>query len=79
MKSVKKTSRLILKYKNNIKKTWDVIKDAIGKNKSTQSSFPNKIIHKTKTIADAHVITEIAPNLANNCSIQQNINLVLTN
>ena len=29
-------SRLILKYQNNIKKTWNVIKDAIGKNKSTQ-------------------------------------------
>ena len=66
-------SRLILKYQNNIKKTWNVIKDAIGKNKSTQSSFPKKIIHKTKTITDVHLIanhfnsyfTEIGPNLAN--------------
>ena len=66
-------SRLILKYQNNIKKTWNVIKDAIGKNKSTQSRFPKKIIHKTKTITDVHLIanhfnsyfTEIGPNLAN--------------
>ena len=65
-------SRLIMKYKNNIKKTWNVIKDTIGKNKSTQSRFPKKIIHKTKTIADVHLIakhfnsyfTEIGPNLA---------------
>ena len=65
-------SILILKYQNNIKKTWNVIKDAIGKTKSTQSSFPKKIIHKTKTIADVHLIakhfnsyfTEIGPNLA---------------
>ena len=35
-------SRLILKYQNNLKKTWNVIKDAIGKNNSTQSSFPKK-------------------------------------
>ena len=48
-------------------------KDAIGKTKSTQSSFPKKIIHKTKTIADVNLIathfnsyfTEIGPNLAN--------------
>ena len=26
-------SKLILKYKNNIKKTWQVIKEAIGKEK----------------------------------------------
>ena len=49
-------SRLILKYQNNIKKTWNVIKDAIGKNNSTQSSFPNKFIHKAKTITDVHLI-----------------------
>ena len=49
-------SRLILKYQNNIKKTWDVIKDAIGKNDSTQSSFPKNIIHKEKAITDVHLL-----------------------
>ena len=66
-------SRLILKYQNNINKTWNVIKDAILKTKSTQSSFPKKVIHKTKAITDLHLIvkhfnsyfTEIDPNLAN--------------
>ena len=29
-------SKLILKYKNNIKKTWQVIKEAIGKEKYKQ-------------------------------------------
>ena len=66
-------SRIILKYQSNIKKTWDVIKDAIGKNKSTQSRFLMKIIHKTKTITGVHLIAyhfnsyfrEIGPNLAN--------------
>ena len=66
-------SRLILKYQNNIKKTWNVIKEAIGKSKSTQSSFSKRIIHKTKTVTYAHLIayhfnsyfTEIGPNLAN--------------
>ena len=48
------------------------IKDTIGKNKSTLSSFPKQIIHKTKTITDVCFIanhfnshfTEIGPNLA---------------
>ena len=56
-----------------MKKTWNVIKGAMGKNKSTQSKFPKKIIDKTKTIADVHLIvkhfnsyfTEIDLNLAN--------------
>ena len=60
--SVKKSSRklqfsrLIMKYQNNIKKTWNVINDAIGKNKSTQSRFPKKIICKTKTITNVHLV-----------------------
>ena len=29
-------SRLILKHQNNIKRTWNVIQDAIGKTKSTR-------------------------------------------
>ena len=67
-------SRIILKYQNNIKMTWNVIKDAIGQTESTQLSFPKKLIHKTKTITDVQLIakhfnsyfTEIGPNLENN-------------
>ena len=51
-------SRLILKYQNNINKTWNVIKDAILKTKITQSSFPKKVIHKTKAITDLHLIVK---------------------
>ena len=35
-------SKLILKYKNNIKKTWQVIKEAIGKEKCKQQNLPKK-------------------------------------
>ena len=63
----------MLKYQNNIKKTWNVIKDAKGKTKNTPSSFPKKIMYKMKTITDVHLFakhfkpyfTEIGPNLAN--------------
>ena len=49
------------------------LKTSQEKNNSTQSSFPKKIIHKTKTITYVHLIanyfnsyfTEIFPNLAN--------------
>ena len=36
-------SNLIIKYKNNIKKTWSLIKEAIGKEKIKQQNFPKKI------------------------------------
>ena len=42
LRNVKKKlhfSRLILKYQNNIKRTWNIIKDAIGKTKSAKSIF----------------------------------------
>ena len=35
-------SNLILKYKHNIKKTWEVIKEFIGKGKCNRQSFPKK-------------------------------------
>ena len=65
-------SKLISKYKDNVKKTWTVIKDVIGKSKCTQNNFPKKIIHESKTITDSHIIaqkfnsfyTNIGPNLA---------------
>ena len=35
-------SNLILKYKYNIKKTWEVLKESIGKGKFNHRSFPKK-------------------------------------
>ena len=37
-------SKLILKYKNNIKKTWQVIKEAIGKEKYKQQNLRKKTL-----------------------------------
>ena len=66
-------SKLILKYKNNIKKTWQIIKEAIGKEKCNQHRFPTKIVVDKESITNIHSIaenfnkffTEIGPNLAN--------------
>ena len=49
-------SKLILKY--NVKKTWTVIKDAIGKSRCTQHTFPKKIIHESKTFTDINLIVQ---------------------
>ena len=35
-------SNLILKYKHNIKKTWEVIKESIGKGKCNHQTFQKK-------------------------------------
>ena len=63
---------MIIKYKNNIKKTWSVIKEAIAKEKIKQQNFPKKICVGEKEITDLKAIaanfnnffTEIGPNLA---------------
>ena len=65
-------SKLILKYKNNIKKTWQVIKEAIGKEKYKQQNLPKKIlvdkisITETESIAESFnkYFTQIGPKLA---------------
>ena len=65
-------SKLILKYKNNIKKTWHVIKEAIGKEKYKQQNLPKKILVDKKSITETESIaesfnkyfTQIGPNLA---------------
>ena len=49
-------SNLILKYKHNIKKTWEVIKESIGKGKSNHQSFPKKI--RRKNITDENLIAK---------------------
>ena len=51
-------SKLILKYKDNVKKTWTVIKDAIGKSRCTHHTFPKKIIHESKTFTDINFIAQ---------------------
>ena len=65
-------SKLINKYKGNIKKTWSVIKEAIGKGKNYQQSLPKKIFVEEKKITDIkstaenfnRYFTEIGPTLA---------------
>ena len=66
------SSKLILKYKNNVKKTWQVIKEAIGKEKCKQQNLPKKIlvdkisITETESIAESFnkYFTQIGPKLA---------------
>ena len=65
-------SNLILKYKHNIKKTWEVVKESIGKGKFNHQSFPKKIKLDGKNITDEDLIakqfntyfTKIGPKLA---------------
>ena len=65
-------SNLIVKYKNNIKKTWEVIRESIGKGKSNHQNFPKKIIVGAKNITNEELIaknfnryfSEIGPKLA---------------
>ena len=66
-------SKLILKYKNNIKKTRQIIKEALGKEKCNQHRFPMKILVDRKSITNIPSVAknfnksfnEIGPNLAN--------------
>ena len=60
-----------MKYKKNLKRAWDVIKASIGKAKSIDKIFPQKIIANNKIVRDTDLIakhfntyfTEIGPNL----------------
>ena len=62
--SIKKHSKklhfynLILKYKNNIKKTWEVIKESIGKRNCPDQNFPKKIVVDGKDITDEELIAK---------------------
>ena len=68
----KDISKLILTFKNNIKKTWEIIKDSIGKGKCNNQNFPKKVIVDNIAIRDETQIaenfnkffTEIGPKLA---------------
>ena len=52
-------SNLILKYKNNIKKTWEVIKESIGKRNCHDQNFPKKIVVDGKDITDEELIAKV--------------------
>ena len=67
-------SKIIVKYKNNIKKTWEVIKESIGKGKCNHQNFPKRIVVDGKDITNEELIaknfnkyfSEIGPKLAKN-------------
>ena len=49
-------SRLLSQHKNNAKKTWDTIKEAIGKTKIKSSKFPIMMTINKKEIFDKNLI-----------------------
>ena len=51
-------SNLIVKYKNNIKKIWDVMKEIIGKYKFRIRKLPHKIVIDGKQIINEKTIAE---------------------
>ena len=51
-------SNLIIKYQNNIKKTWQVIKDVIGKTKSLSNHLPRRLIIDNNEIYNKKLIAE---------------------
>ena len=52
------SSKLILKYKNITQKTWQIIKEAIGKEKYKQQNIPRKILVDKKSITETESIAE---------------------
>ena len=71
IRSIKK--KLILKYKNNIEKTWEIIHETMGNEKCNQHRFSTKIVVDKESIININSIaeifnkffTEIGSNLAN--------------
>ena len=51
-------SKLILKYKDNMKKTQAVIEESIGKEKCNQQNFPKKVAVGKKNITNVKLIGE---------------------
>ena len=87
-KHAKRLSNLIMKYRNNIKMTWSVIKEAIATNSSRRLKFPNKINLGSKFITSTDAIaenfnkyfTEIGSNIANKiCTPLANFDTYLNN
>ena len=73
-------SRLILKYQRNIKKTWNVMKEIIGKSKLQSEKFPRKIsiegndIYNECEIANQfnNYFSKVGPTLAKDIEISTN-------
>ena len=65
-------SERLSKYQNNVKKTWDVIKEVIGNTKSSSNILPNRLIVNNVEVSDRKQIAEhfnkyfvnVGPNLA---------------
>ena len=51
-------SNLILKYKNNIKKTWEIIKKSIGKGYCNYQCFPKKLVIDKENIIHEGLIAK---------------------
>ena len=51
-------SKLTLTFKNNIKKTWEIIEDSIGKGKCKNQNCPKKVIVDNIAITDEKPIAE---------------------
>ena len=51
-------SKLILRYKNNIKETCKVVKKCIGKKKYSHENFPKKLVINNKDITNVDLIAE---------------------
>ena len=70
-------SKMILHYKDNIKKTWQIMKEVIGKGKLVNNSLPKHLILNNRNIFDQKTIANsfneyfvnVEPNLA--CEIFQ--------
>ena len=65
---------LLIKYQNNIKKTWDIIKEVIGKTKLKSNILPRRLIINSIETYDKKIIANefnnyfvnVGPNLASN-------------
>ena len=51
-------SNVIDKYKNNIKKTWGVMKEIIGKSKFKIKKLPHRILNDEKEIIDEKTVAK---------------------
>ena len=51
-------SELLLKYRNDAIRTWNVMKNIIGKSQSYESNFPQKIMVNDKKVSEIGKIAE---------------------
>ena len=75
-------NKQLCKYQNNVKKTWDVIKEVIGTTKSNSHSLPKRLVVNNVEIIDKNKIAKhfnkyfanVGPNLASKISKSNNKN-----